>query len=390
MLTKLHEEWTIADICNGFVWDEKQWKGLYGLSGKLTIQPEYQRNYIYASDNKEEPVIESIVKGYPIGLIYFNQVGEDKYEILDGQQRITSIGRFLRGQFSLMLNPKEPRKFDTLPEEIKKKILETHLLIYVCNGDEVEIKQWFDIINTKGVPLNEQELNNALYSGPFVTKCREVFSNTKNSEMKKWRTYISGDPNRQDIMKTALEWVSRGQIRDYMNDHRNDTDIDEVMAYFNSVINWINITFKGTDKTMCGRNWNELYETYHNNPYNPDEVWNKVSELLSDGDVNNKSGIYEYVLGGCKNPRLLDVRVFSDKIKREKYKQQTDEAIKKGISNCPDCAAENNGQGPHSTTIWKREEMEADHVTAWSKGGTTDISNCQMLCIRHNRLKGNK
>ena len=197
MITELHTEWTVEDICKGFVYNELEGKGLYGMSGKLTIQPEYQRNYIYADGKKDVAVIESILKGYPIGLIYFNKNGE-QLEVLDGQQRITSLGRFVTSKFAIVDNG-VPQYFRGLSEDKKAKILNTKLLIYVCEGEESEIKEWFKTINIVGVPLNKQEILNAIYSGEFTTLAKEEFSNSQNTLVNKWSAYINGVVNRQDF-----------------------------------------------------------------------------------------------------------------------------------------------------------------------------------------------
>ncbi len=373
-------------MCKGFVYNEYEGKGLYGWSGKVTIQPEYQRNYIYADGKKDVAVIDSLLKGYPIGLIYLTKVGEDKYEVLDGQQRITSFGRFVVGKFAIKVNGME-QYFSGLAEDLQKKILNTHLTIYICEGGESEIKQWFKTINIAGVPLNDQELLNAIYSGPFVTAAKAKFSNSQNANIQKWSAYIDGDVKRQAYLHTALKWVSKGDIEKYMSTHRYDDNITELETYFNSVVDWVSSVFKPVDSTMRGLEWGELYEAYHNNAYDIDAVDNKVKELLSDFFVTNKKGIYEYILGGCQDTKLLAVRVFDENTKRTVYNKQTIDAKEKGISNCPLCAlTENNNK----SRIYKLSEMDADHVTAWSTGGVTDISNCQMLCKTHNKAKGNK
>lgn len=386
MKTELKTEITVKDICEGFTYNEYEGKGLFGLAGKLTIQPEYQRNYIYADGKKDVAVIESILKGYPLGLIYFNKVG-DKLEVLDGQQRITSFGRFVTNKFAIKDANGMEQYFSGLAEDLQNKILETKLLIYECEGTESEIKEWFKTINIAGVPLNEQELLNAIHSGEFVTKAKETFSNSQNANIQKWSAYISGNVNRQDFLCTALDWVSKGNISEYMSKHRHDTEITELATYFNSVIDWINTVFLDVEKEMCGLEWGRLYETYHKNAYNPAEVSKKLKDLYTDFAVKNKKGIFEFILGGCKETKLLDIRLFEEGTIRTVYHTQTAEAIEKGISNCPLCAIGNDN---NKTKIWKQNEMDADHVTAWSKGGLTDISNCQMLCKMHNRAKGNK
>lgn len=243
MKTNLRTDITIEDICKGFVYNELEGKGLYGLNGKLVIQPEYQRNYIYAECKKDIAVIESVLKGYPLGLIYFTKVADDKYEVLDGQQRITSLGRFITEKFAIKDENGMEQYFTGLPKDKQEKILKTTLLIYECEGSETEIKEWFKTINIAGIPLNMQELRNAIYSGTFVTLAKEEFSNSQNSQNQKRSAYISGNVNRQDYLECALNWVSRGEIDNYMSKHRNDKNINELKIYFDSVIDWVSSIF---------------------------------------------------------------------------------------------------------------------------------------------------
>ena len=380
--------YTVEEICKGFTYNEAEGKGLFGLSGKLTIQPEYQRNYLYAEQNgaREIAVIESVLKGYPIGLLYFNRVDENHLEVLDGQQRITSLGRFITRKFAIRIDGME-QYFDYMAEDLKEKILKTELLVYECEGTESEIKEWFKTINIVGLPLEEQEILNAVYCGPFVTRAKEVFSNSQNANINKWAAFLRGNVKRQAYLHTALEWVSKGNISAYMSLHRNDDNIRKMETYFNSVIDWASGVFIHIEKEMCGLPWGELYEKYHNTPYDPSQVAAKQRELYEDYYVKNKKGIYEYILGGCQDTRLLEVRCFDEPTKKSVYARQTEEAKRHEVSNCPLCAI---GHDANRTRIWKLTEMDADHVTAWSKGGATDITNCQMLCQTHNRAKGNK
>ena len=380
--------YTVEEICKGFTYNEAEGKGLFGLSGRLTIQPEYQRNYLYAEQNgaREIAVIESVLKGYPIGLLYFNKVDDEHLEVLDGQQRITSLGRFLTRKFAVVINGME-QYFDYMAEDLKKKILETELLVYECEGTESEIKEWFKTINIVGLPLEEQEILNAVYCGSFVTLAKEVFSNSQNANVNKWAAFLKGNVKRQAYLHTALEWVSKGNVSGYMSLHRNDDNIREMQTYFDSVIEWASGVFNNIEKEMCGLPWGELYEKYHKLPYDPAKVAAKQRELYEDYYVKNKKGIYEYILGGCQDTRLLEVRCFDEPTKKSVYTRQTALAQAQGISNCPHCVQEN---GANKSKIWKLAEMDADHVTAWSKGGATDVSNCQMLCRTHNILKGNK
>lgn len=388
MKTTLRTEITVADICNGFVYNQLEGKGLYGLAGKLTIQPEYQRNYIYADGGgkREAAVIESLLKGYPLGLIYFNKVAEDKFEVLDGQQRITSIGRFVTNKFAIMDNG-NPKNFDSLPADQQAIIRDSKLLIYECEGTETEIKQWFETINIAGVPLNSQELLNAIYSGPFVTLAKAEFSSSQNANIQKWSAYIKGSANRQDFLERALDWVSKGDIGGYMSDHRTKSNINELKAYFNDVIDWVSSVFKDVEKEMQGLEWGRIYELYHSKSYDPATVSADVKRLYGDPYVKNRRGVFEFILGGTQDCKLLDVRVFDDATKRSVYATQTTVAEAENTSNCPLCAV---GHGANKSKIWKFAEMDADHVSAWSKGGGSLSKNCQMLCITHNRAKGNR
>lgn len=387
MQTILRTDITVGDVCKGFVYNEYEGKGLFGLSGKLVIQPEYQRNYIYADGKKDVAVINSLLNGYPLGLIYFTKVSDNKFEVLDGQQRITSFGRFVTDKFPIIGKDGVPHYFTGIAKDLQDKILNSQLTIYECEGTESEIKAWFKTINIAGVPLNEQELSNAIHSGPFVTKAKEEFSNSQNANIQKWSAYINGDVKRQAFLRTALDWVSKGNIDDYMSRHRYDTNINELKSYFTSVIDWVSSVFTDVESEMRGLPWGQYYEQYHNNSYDPQKIHEILQKLLEDYYVKNKKGIFEYILGGCTDSKLLDVRIFDDVTKKSVYKKQTEAATKKGISNCPLCALGNDN---NAKRIYKQNEMDADHVTAWSKGGATNISNCTMLCKTHNRAKGNK
>lgn len=387
MKTTLKTTITVKDICEGFVYNELEGKGLFGLAGKLTIQPEYQRNYIYADGKRDVAVIESILKGYPLGLIYFVKKSDNDLEVLDGQQRITSIGRYVTNKFAVKDENGMEQYFSGIAKDKQDTILETELLIYECQGTESEIKEWFKTINIAGVPLNEQELLNAVYSGPFVTLGKEEFSNTQNAHIQKWSAYVKGSANRQDFWERALYWVSHDNIGEYMSSHRNDTNINEVKTYFNSVIDWASSVFMDVEKEMCGLEWGRLYEQYHKKSYDPKKVSKRVHELYADPYVKNRKGVFEFILGGETDYKLLDVRVFDDATKKSVYKEQTDKAKEKGISNCSHCAI---GHDANKEKIWSISDMDADHVAAWSKGGKTDAKNCEMLCKTHNRAKGNR
>ncbi|MEY3884005.1 MAG: Flavobacterium phage vB FspS laban6 [Pseudomonadota bacterium] len=245
----------------------------------------------------------------------------------------------------------------------------------------------FRTINIAGVPLNQQELLNAVYSGPFVTLCKEEFSNSQNANIQKWGAYLSGSANRQDFLERALDWVSKGDIGDYMSRHRTDTNISELKNYFTSVIDWVSTVFRDVETEMRGLEWGRLYESYYKQPFDSKRISEDLQKLYADPYVKNRKGIFEYLLGGAIDKKLLEVRVFDEATKKSMCASQTIDAEKKGISNCPLCAI---GHDANKSKIWKLSEMDADHVSAWSKGGATNPNNCQMLCKTHNKAKGNK
>lgn len=388
MKTEL-KQYSVREITEGFVYNELEGRGLFGLAGRLTIQPEYQRNYIYADGRRDVAVINSLLKGYPLGLIYFNKVTEDVLEVLDGQQRITSIGRFVTNRFAIRDENGLEQYFGGLAENKQQLILDSMLLVYECEGTETEIKEWFRTINISGVPLNEQELLNAVYSGPFVTLGKETFSNSNNANVQMWSAYVSGTVNRQDYWERALEWVSGGKenIGGYMSQHRNDSDISGVKTYFDTVIAWISSVFNNVESEMRGLEWGRLYREHHSKGYNADNIANSVRALYGDPFVKSRKGIFEYLLGGSQDAKLLDLRVFEDSVKKVQYEKQLAKAETLEISNCSLCAV---GHEVNKTKLWKFNEMDADHVTAWSRGGGTNPENCEMLCKTHNRSKGNR
>lgn len=387
MKTEL-KEYSVAEVVEGFVFNEYEGKGLFGLNGRLVIQPEYQRHYIYLG-GKDADVIDSLLKGYPLGLIYFNVAG-CMLEVLDGQQRITSVGRFTTGKFAIKVDGKE-QTFSSLSVDRQNKIMDAALLVYECEGTETEIKDWFRTINIAGVPLNDQELRNSIYSGPFVTRLKAEYSNSHNAQMQKWQAYIKGDVKRQEILQTALEWVAASQgftIDAYMAQHRTDMEITSLQAYFTSVIEWVTSVFpRSPDAEMRGLEWGRLYEQYHATSYDSAKVDARVDELRADPAVHRPRNIYEFVLGGETDMKLLEIRLFDANTKRVGYEKQTTKAKAEGVSNCPLCAL---GKDANKVRIYKQNEMDADHITAWSKGGATDLANLTMLCVPHNRAKGNR
>ena len=306
---------------------------------------------------------------------------------MDGQQRITSLGRFVKDKFAIKDKNSMQQYFSGLATDKQAKILNTKLLIYECKGSESEIKEWFKTINIVGVPLNDQELLNSVYSGSFVTLAKEEFSYTQNANVQKWSAYIKGSVDRQAFLERALDWVSRGNIGDYMSQHRHDDNITELKTYFNSVIDWASSVFIDVENEMRGLEWGRLYEEYHSQSYDPAKVSTKIQELYGDPYIKNRKGVFEYVLGGSTNAKLLNVRVFDEATKNAVYAKQTKAAKAKEKSNCPLCSI---GHDANKEKIWNLSDMDADHVAAWSRGGATTAKNCQILCKTHNRVKGNR
>jgi hypothetical protein len=379
----------VSEVLEGFSYNEFEGRGLHGLSGRLTIQPEYQRHYIYNDGFRDVAVVNSILKGYPLGLLYFNKIGPDQLEVLDGQQRITSLGRFVTDRFAIRDANNQEQYFSGIAADLQTKFLNSELYVFECEGTETEIKDWFKTINTSGVSLKDQELLNAVYSGPFVTACKEEFSNSQSAQLNIRRNYISGDVKRQDFLETALAWRTGGKdnIGAYMSQHRFDRDIDDLKTVFDSVIRWVTTTFTDNHSQMKGLDWGRLYDRYHQQSLDPVAISAKVTQLLGDPFVKKASGIWEYLLGGETEPKLLDIRVFDESIKRSKYQIQTTAATQNGKSNCSHCVVEN---GANKSKIWELSGMEADHVEAWTRGGASTAENCQILCVVHNRAKGNR
>lgn len=367
------QDHTIGELLQGFHYDEDLGKGMNGLRGRLTIQPEYQRNFVYEG-KQEKAVVESVLNKLPLGLVYFVETGSGQLEVLDGQQRITSLGRYKEGRFRV-----GDYYYDALDSEAQKAFDETELHCYYCTGTEKEIKDWFKTINFQGKPLNEQEVDNAIYSGPFVTSARAELSNPRSCRAEERSTLMTGDVNRQDHLRAALEWIHKDP-KEYMSQHRQADDASELVRHTNSVVDWALTRFVADKKTMQGLEWGRLYRLYREAQYDDDKLQTRVAELLSDDTIQRHKGVYEFVLGGEKDKSLLKVRLFSKQEATVAYNRQTQQAKAEGRSNCPDCTG---------SKIHHFQDMEADHVTAWSKGGETTLENCQMLCKHHNRLKGN-
>lgn len=359
MEIKLHEI-KIRDVVNGYV--DNQEDGVIAYNGKLDIRPPFQREFIY-NEKERNAVIDTINKGFPLNVMYWSKNG-DKYELLDGQQRTLSFCQYVNGDFSV-----DYKGFNNLPKDLQDKILDYKLMIYICEGTASEKLDWFKIINIAGEKLTDQELRNSQYTGTWLHDAKRHFSKTGCPAYQIGEKYLNGSTIRQDYLETALRWISNREgieIEDYMADHQQDSDANELWVYYQAVLDWVKRLFPNYRREMKGIDWGILYNEYKDQSYNSDKLEEKVKELMMDDDVTKKSGIYAYLITGQE--KHLSIRAFTDNQKREAYEKQN------GI--CPNCKEH-----------FEIEEMEADHITPWHDGGKTTSDNCQMLCRECNRRK---
>lgn len=338
--------------------------GVTGYGGELNIRPAYQREFVY-KDKQRDAVIDTVRKGFPLNTMYWAVTDEGGYELMDGQQRTISICQYVSGEYSVMIDG-NPFGFANLPKERQQQILDYKLSVYVCEGSDADKLDWFRVINIAGEKLTEQELRNAMYTGPWLAAAKTWFSRTGAPAAAIGSKLLNGTPIRQDYLETALDWLSDGKITEYMRLHQHHQNANELWTYFQAVINWVNLTFPNYRKEMKGVAWGPLYNRFKDAALDTAKLESEVSRLMQDDDVTRRSGIYDFVLSG--NERALSIRAFDEKMKRAAYEKQ------KGI--CPVCAKH-----------YEIEGMEADHTTPWSKGGKTIASNCRMLCKADNRLK---
>ena len=353
---------TVRELTEGYKDSDEE--GVVGYSGRLDIRPAFQREFVY-NEKQRKAVIDTVLRGFPLNTMYWSKNRDDRYELLDGQQRTLSICQYVNGDFSF-----GDKFFNNLTSDIREKILGYELMVYVCEGTESEKLEWFRIINIAGEKLTDQELRNATYTGPWLSAAKLHFSKNQCEASKIASDYVTGSPIRQDYLETALKWISNGQIEEYMAKHQHDKNADELWFYFKDVIEWVGRYFPvKRGKLMKGQPWGDLYNKYKDTPLDKDELEAEIQRLLENEEVENKKGIYPYVL--TKEEKYLNLRQFDDKIAQRKYEEQ------KGV--CPRCKGE-----------FKIEEMEADHIIPWHKGGKTTYENCQMLCQHCNRTKSGK
>lgn len=341
---------------------DAQEKGVTAWNGKLNIRPPYQREFVY-KEAQEQAVIETVRLNAPLNYMCWVDNGNEEYEVLDGQQRLLSICRYVTSAFSLNF-----QKFHNLQLDEQEQILDYNLEVKICRGTPSEKLGWFRRINIAGTTLVEQELRNAVYSGPWLSDAKLYFSKPNCEAIRKGGKYLNGSPIRQDYLESVIKWISKGQIEHYMSEHQLDDNADELQSYFEGVIDWIESTFPEYRKEMKGLNWGDLYTRHREKELDPVALETRIQLLLMDEEVQNKKGIWPYVLDN--DPSHLQIRFFGEKEKAEAYERQ------KGI--CVNCNVK-----------FEREKMQADHITPWSKGGKTVPENCQMLCAECNRRKSN-
>ena len=365
---------TVGEIVKGYINNDEQ--GVRGYDGLLDIRPPYQREFIY-NEKEQQAVIATVLNGYPLNVMYWVKRSDDAecpYEVMDGQQRTLSLCEYVAGKFAY-----DFKNFFNQPEDIRKRILNYPLTIYVCEGEASEKLEWFKTINIAGKPLNDQEIHNAIYAGPFVSDAKRHFSKTNCGAYRLGKDLVNGSTIRQDFLKKALEWMADHETRNgktqtlvgYMAEHQHDPNANNLWSYFQNVLNWAitNFNMKKFRKIMKGLDWAKYYDIYHEQTLDVKGMEQKISELVGDDEIQKQQGIIPYVLTGDEH--YLDLRAFPDKIKLAVWEMQQ--------HKCAVCGNE-----------FDIALMEGDHITPWKDGGRTTIENCQMLCREWNRRKGSK
>ena len=355
------QEVTIRDLTSGY--EDNAEAGVVGYGGNLDIRPPYQREFIYR-DKQRDAVIETVFKGFPLNVMYWAVRDEGGYEVIDGQQRTISLCQYVGGDFAY-----KDRYFYNLQANEKERVLNYVLMVYLCSGTDSEKLDWFQTINIAGAQLTDQELRNAVYSGPWVTEAKRYFSKRDCPAYGIGNKYVNGELNRQAYFETAISWISSGDIVGYMARHQHDPNANELWLYFQAVMAWVQAAYPTYRKEMKGVPWGELYNQFKDKPLDSKKLDAEVTRLMSDEDVERKKGIYSYLLDGKE--KHLSIRAFSPAMRREAYERQ--------VGVCSDCRK-----------LFAFEAMEADHITPWHQGGKTTAANCQMLCVEDNRRKGGR
>ena len=363
------------EIFNGYSDNDEE--GVVAYGGKLNIRPKYQREFIYPEKDQKE-VIKTMLKGFPLNIMYWAVSDDGSYELLDGQQRTLSFCKYMNNEYSVDVNG-NPLYYHSLRE--KQSNIDDYILhIYICEGSDTDKLEWFNIINKAGKELKPQELLNATYTGEWLTQSKRYFSKTGCPASSLFGDYLSGEMNRQAYLEAALKWIGdRDNItaREYMARHQKDTNCNDLWMYFSTVANWAKMLFPKSNKNkkiIEGLPWGIYYNKYHKNEYDSEVLKKRFEELIMDKEVENNKGIIEYLLCGDEN--CLGLRAFDEDDKLRKYNEQG--------GKCPLCS------GINADKIWEYDEMEGDHIIPWHSGGKTTYDNLQMLCRHCNRTKSGK
>ena len=355
---------TVRDVVDGY--KDSAELGVVAYGGRLNVRPKYQREFVY-KDKQREEVIRTVRNGFPLNVMYWMTNDEGTFEVLDGQQRTISICQYVENDYSI-----DNRFFHNLTTEEKDQILDYELMIYQCEDTDKERLDWFRIINIAGEKLTDQELLNAIYTGPWLSDAKLKFSKSNCAAYllsNDGGSLLNGSPIRQEYLETALKWISNGELADHMSRHQHDENANELWHYFQDVIRWVRATFTTYRREMRGVAWGTIYNEFGNERLSPTAFESEIQSLMSDEDVTKKSGIYQYVL--TRQEKLLNIRAFTLQMRREAYERQN------GL--CPACGKR-----------FEIAEMDADHITPWVGGGRTSAENCQMLCLEDNRRKGSR
>jgi hypothetical protein len=354
------KEILIKDLTKGF--QDNNEDGVIGYNKKLDIRPPYQREFIY-KDKQRDAVIDTVQKKFPLNIIYWAVREDGNFEVIDGQQRIISICQYVNGDYSI-----NGLAFHNLTKDKQDNILNYPLSVYFCSGSDSEKLEWFETINIAGEELSNQELRNAVYSGPWVTDAKRYFSKRNCAAYNMASDYLEGRLNRQDYLETAIEWISNNKIREYMSEHQHKKDASELWGYFNEVIVWLENNFK-IKRIMKGVDWGKLYNNFKDKIFDKNKINKKAEELILDDEVTKKSGIYPYLITG--EEKYLSLRAFPESIRLKVHQKQ-------------------NGKCKVCKEKFEISEMQADHIVAWSAGGKTIEENCQMLCTKDHKLLKNR
>lgn len=358
MNIELHDI-TVRDLVEDY--EDNAEQGVRAYGGKLDVRPPYQREFVYG-EKQRAAVIDTLRKGFPLNVMYWAVREDDTYEIIDGQQRTISICQFVDGEFAF-----EGRYFHNLQKDEQEQVLNYALTVYLCSGDDSEKLDWFETINIAGMELSKQELRNAVYSGSWVTDAKRYFSKTNCPAINLGADYVDKKPLRQELLELVIKWVNDDKVEDYMARNQHTPAANELWLYFQNVINWAKVTFPTSRPSLTKRvPWGPLYNEFKDAKHDPAALEAEIEMLILDDDVTSQRGIYSYVL--TRNEKHLSLRAFSDAERLTAYTRQ------KGI--CPMCKQH-----------FELSEMEADHITPWSKGGKTVADNCKMLCKEDNRRK---